>query len=374
MVRLGDGIPDELGRTVVLLEPSYVIIEGDKLPTLCVGERSSAFSVLPAVDNYVIQNRQAYMIVKPLLESPEHILAVLGNGVEGVYRINAYTDIMPINVRLFLEPSVPIDIGPLALEFKKASEYVRRLERRLSAIQDERALLLDRVHADPGAGLKLSELANEEQSLRRSLHEALSRRRAAGNTLWNSLKRFGLENILIRLQPGQGQVSIPLLNQSIPYTVGRRAEITAKHVYRHVCGLIGYRPNYDIHTISAIARLVKDINMARCNGRSEAWIWIRSILRVKSGERFGVMFSLNGRSRGVSIIDSPFMPDPDTLSQLIPANIRHIFGDNIIVREEDVMDALGNIRAIGESSIQLTAGLKAVIDFQPQIQQVGEQP
>jgi hypothetical protein len=68
------------------------------------------------------------------------------------------------------------------------------------------------------------------------------------------------------------------------------------------------------------------------------------------------------------------MPDPDTLSQLIPANIRHVFGDNIIVREEDVMDALGNIRAIGESSIQLTVGLKAVIDFQPQIQQVGEQP
>ena len=375
MVRM-DGASDELGRTVVVFDPDFVVIEAEKMPALLSKSRAAAFGVIPAVCEEALRDQRAREVLERYIGSPDHILALV-NGMKHVkgrqYYVKPETDILPIHIAFFLEPQVPEEVGPLSTSFKSASDAFKAINQRLSQIGSERALLLDRLHVDGEAAPRLAQLADEEASLRRRLRQAYADRKAAGEALWGRLRSLGVDKIVQKLPDGMVTVHVPLIRQDVAATVSGSARGAAGFVYGRVTEVIGYRERDRLQRVLALSRLVRAINAARRSGRAEASIWIRAFLKVSARERFVVMFSLRGGGQGINLVDYPFMPDFETLSQLIPASLRNVYGDALEARAEDVMGLIDKIKPIGDSGVMLPVGLKAVIDFKPKLQAV-QQP
>jgi hypothetical protein len=128
---------------------------------------------------------------------------------------------------------------------------------------------------------------------------------------------------------------------------------------------MGHRRQHGLFEEYALHHLIRDINLARVRGTAESAVWVRTLLKVRAGERFTAYLSLNGNSDGICIIDAPCMPDIETLPRAVSDTVREAFSGTIVVRAEDVEKLLGHIKPIGESAIPLPAGLKAVVSFKP---------
>jgi hypothetical protein len=364
IVRLNGTVPDELGRTVILLEPEYIIFEEDKLPVILRKSRSASFGVLPAVKKEVLESAEVGRILSRFADSPDHVVAV-ADGTPVSYNVSPTTDILPIHVKLYIEAAVPESVGPSAVAFKKAVEEARRLNKRLGEIGVERSRLLDRLNVARELAPQLSRLAEEETELKRRFKQALTERRAAWAELSKKMDELGLSGLLKKAPDGIFKVYIPLLKQEITAGVRGSAASAAGFIHRRALRLLGYREPSQHYKVYAVSRLVKDLNAARQNGRSESAIWFRPVLRFVAGDRFTAHLSLNGRTKGVTILEEQTMPDPDTLVRLIRENILQAFGGDLEVRDVDVERLLGGIKPIGETTLPLPVGLKISITFKP---------
>jgi hypothetical protein len=371
IVRLNGSLPEEVGRTVVLLHPKYILIREDDLPTILGKSRSVAFAVLPAVGEGILERHEAGRVLSRFAESPDHVLAVADGGTPIKYHVHPTTDILPLHVRLYLEPGVPDAVGPLVLAFKRADAEVKELQRRLGEVSTERALIFDRVNVEGELASRLPQLADEEASLRRRLKQALMERGAAWKALFESLEAVGLSHLLGKLHDGVLKASIPLLKYELEAGVKHSAASAASLIYRHVLKLMGHRKRHGLFEEYALHHLIRDINLARVRGTAESAVWVRTLLKVRAGERFTAYLSLNGNSDGICIIDAPCMPDIETLPRAVSDAVRGAYGGTIVVRAEDVEKLLGHIKPIGESAILLPAGLKAVVSFKPAEAEIG---
>jgi len=224
IVRLNGTIPDELGRTVVLLEPEYIIFEEDKLPVILRKSRSASFGVLPAVKKEVLESAEVGRILSRFADSPDHVVAV-ADGTPVSYNVSPTTDILPIHVKLYIEAAVPESVGPSAVAFKKAVEEARKLNKRLGEIGVERSRLLDRLNVARELAPQLSRLAEEEADLKHRFKQALAERKAAWAELSKKMDELGLSGLLKKVPDGIFKVYIPLLLETAPPL--RRASYTA---------------------------------------------------------------------------------------------------------------------------------------------------
>ncbi len=370
MVELNGAVP-ELDRTPVVLEKNFLVIESETLPILFSKSRAAAFGVLPAVKKSVLGDPVVARVINSLINSPEHAVAIVDGG-SAFYYVKPTSDILPLNVRLYLDIRVPEEVGPLAVNFKKASDRYRQAERKLQEVIAERGRLLDRVYADASSADKLAKLADDEESLRKRFKQYRLEAKASWDALSDKLSALGLGWLLRKLPDGTVRVQVPLLRQEVTATVYGSAESSAGYIYRSVLRLIGRRERNGLFYSYAVSRLVRWINRARLEGRSDALIWFRPFLKFRAGEAFEVRLSLDGVSPGIAVFSAPSMPDLEVLSRLIANNVKRIFGDILEIREEDVMDVLGGISAVGESSVHVPVGIRATITFQPK--QTGVNP
>jgi cell division protein ZapA (FtsZ GTPase activity inhibitor) len=365
IVKLNGGMLEELDRTVVLLKPKYILIREGELPALLKKSRSIAFGVLPAVRSGSLGFRKAKRVLSCFAESPDHIIAIVDDAIQVKYDVSSMSDILPLHIRLYLELKVPEEVGPLALAFKRADAEAKELKKRLSKVSTERAIILDRINVERELAPKLSQLAEEESSLRRRLQQTLMERRSAWAALSKSLEAVGFSYLLGKFPAGMLNVSIPLLKRELEVNVKRSAASAALFIYRHVLKLLGLRRPRGLFEDMALHRLIRDINLARVCGAAESAVWVVVPLKVRAGERFTASLSLSGNSDGTLVINESCMPDVEALPQMISDMVRNVFSGELVVRAEDVEKVLGHIKPVGESIILLPVELRAVLSFKP---------
>jgi hypothetical protein len=124
------GLPPEvLGRPLVVLEPGFVQMRYDKdsFARIVSKKRQLAFGVTLGLREATF--RISY--VRTALETGDATAVVLKEGetIKGMWYVTPYTDILPPNIALYLEPEVPDELGGAARRLEELAKAVYEMKR-----------------------------------------------------------------------------------------------------------------------------------------------------------------------------------------------------------------------------------------------------
>jgi len=127
-------LPEELtARESVYLTKGYVSasLDPDSLRILASARRQVRFGVTLTLSMRAATIKWVSELMKETEDSRDLSMIVLAVKPSGRLRgwyVSPYTDVLPTNISLFLDPSVPDKVGPMALRYRELAAEVRKLK------------------------------------------------------------------------------------------------------------------------------------------------------------------------------------------------------------------------------------------------------
>jgi hypothetical protein len=121
-------------REPVYLESSYVSarLDPQSLRALASARRQALFGVTLSISAAAASKKWVSGVLREA-EGGQSLSIVVLSGDPGprqrIWRVSAYTDALPTNIALYLDPGVPDEVGPKALKYRELAAEARRLRR-----------------------------------------------------------------------------------------------------------------------------------------------------------------------------------------------------------------------------------------------------
>ncbi len=133
LLRLCGKPPEELGvREPVYLDSGYVStkLDPESLKTLASARRQALFNVTLLLDRRAVSTVGWVAGLVGEAGASPHLSLVLPENTPGrwAWVVDVYTDVLPLNVALYLDTSVPDELGPKAVRLRELAASVRKLK------------------------------------------------------------------------------------------------------------------------------------------------------------------------------------------------------------------------------------------------------